>query len=72
MIAYSRLSCNQRADLGGKSLVDMMLLECPPTNLINTIKAVGGFGVAIIIPILVLLAIYFLVHEVKMAVLPTW
>lgn len=72
MIAYSRLSCNQRADLGGKSYVDMVLLECPPTNLTNTIKAVGGFGVAIIIPILVLLAIYFLVHEVKMAVLPTW
>lgn len=52
MIAYSRLSCNLRADLGGKSYVDMVLLECPPTNLINTIKAVGGFGVAIIIPVL--------------------
>lgn len=72
MIAYSRLSCNQRADLDGKPHVDMVLLECPPINLINTIKAMGGFRVAIIIPILVLLAISFLVHEVKMAVLPTW
>lgn len=72
MIAYSRVSCNQRADLGGKSHVDMVLLESPPINLINTIKAEGGFRVAIIIPILVFLAIYFLVHEVKMTVLHAW